>query len=109
MLSNNLSFFSICKNNISGYPPCRVFPREEIDVSKGPTRQFLRGLFFVRRGPWDSHAKKNEKFTKFSTPVVEGRLEGNVSQIFYLSPRFYLIKSRKLRCKKCLKVSSFWT
>ena len=26
--------------------------------------------------------QKNEKFTKFSTPVVEDRLEGNVSQIF---------------------------
>ena len=40
--------------------------------------------------------------TKFCTHVVEleGHLEGNVSQIFYLGLSFYFIKSRKLSYKK---------
>ena len=32
--------------------------------------------------------------------VVKSHLEGNVSQIFYLGPSFYFMKSRKLSCKK---------
>ena len=37
------------------------------------------------------------KFTKFSTHVVEGHLEGTVSQIFYFGSSFNFMKSRKLR------------
>ena len=40
------------------------------------------------------------KATKFGTPLVEGHSEGTVSQIFYLGPSFYFMKSRKLSCKK---------
>ena len=35
------------------------------------------------------------KFTKFGTHVVEGHLEGTVSQNFYLGPIFNFMKSRK--------------
>ena len=35
------------------------------------------------------------KFTKFGIPVVQGNLEGTVSQILYLGPSFYFMKSRK--------------
>ena len=30
----------------------RVLPSKKYDVSKGPSGQFLRGLFFVIRGPY---------------------------------------------------------
>ena len=35
------------------------------------------------------------KFTIFDTHVVEGHLEGTVSQFFYLGPSFNFMKSRK--------------
>ena len=35
------------------------------------------------------------KFTEFDTHVVEGHLEGTVSQILYLGPSFNFMKSRK--------------
>ena len=34
------------------------------------------------------------KITKFSTHVVKDHSEGTVSQIFYLGPGFYFMKSR---------------
>ena len=37
---------------------------------------------------------------KIGRLVVENHSEGTVSQIFYLGPRFYFMKSRKLSCKK---------
>ena len=40
------------------------------------------------------------KFTKFDTHVVEGHLEGTVSQIFFLGPGFNFMTSRKLWWKK---------
>ena len=40
------------------------------------------------------------KFTQVGTHVVEGHLEGTVSQIFYLGPRFNFMKSRELRWEK---------
>ena len=49
------------------------------------------------------------KFTKFGIPVVQGNLEGTVSQIFDLGPSFYFMKSRKLGCKDYQKVSRFLT
>ena len=49
------------------------------------------------------------KFTKFGTHVVQSNSEGTVSQIFYLGPSFYFMKSRKLGCKKYKKVSRFLT
>ena len=36
------------------------------------------------------------KSMKFGTPVVEGHLEGTVSQIFYSCPSFFFMKCRKL-------------
>ena len=39
-------------------------------------------------------------YTQLCTHVVEGHLEGNVSQIFYLGLSFYFMKSRKLSYKK---------
>ena len=39
-------------------------------------------------------------YTKFCTHVVEGHLEGTVSQICDLGLTFYFIKSRKLNYKK---------
>ena len=39
------------------------------------------------------------KLIKFVTHIVKAHLEGTVSQIFYLGPGFYFMKSRKL----CLK------
>ena len=38
--------------------------------------------------------------TRFGTYVVKYHSEGTVSQIFYLGPGFYFMKSRKLGCKK---------
>ena len=40
------------------------------------------------------------KFTKFGTHLVEGHLEGTMSQIFYLGLGFYFMMSRKLSCIK---------
>ena len=37
---------------------------------------------------------------KFCTHVVEGHLEGTVSQIFYLGLSLYFMKSRKLSYKR---------
>ena len=37
---------------------------------------------------------------KIGRLVVENHSEGTVSQILYLGPRFHLMKSRKLSCKK---------
>ena len=39
------------------------------------------------------------KFLKFGTHAVEAHLEGTVSQICYLGPSFYFMKSRKLSSK----------
>ena len=49
------------------------------------------------------------KVTKFDTHVVDNHSEGTMSQIYYLGLSFYLMKSRKLRCKKWYKVSRFLT
>ena len=46
---------------------------------------------------------------KIGTLVDEIHSEGTVSQIFYLGLSFYIMKSRKLSCKKCKKVSRFLT
>ena len=51
--------------------------------------------------------KMGAKFTKFGTPVVEGHLEGTVSQNFYLGPRFYSMISRKVSCKNVKKFPAF--
>ena len=40
------------------------------------------------------------KMFKFGTLVVNDYPEGTVSQIFYLGPSFYFMKSRKLCSKK---------
>ena len=40
------------------------------------------------------------KITKFGIHVVEDYSEGTMSQIFYLGPGFYFMKSRNLGCKK---------
>ena len=37
---------------------------------------------------------------KFGTLVVNYYSEGTVSQIFYLGPSFFFMKSRKFCCKK---------
>ena len=47
--------------------------------------------------------------TIFGTHEVDDHSEGTASQIFYLGHRFYFMKSRKLGCKKELKVSRFLT
>ena len=36
----------------------------------------------------------------FSTHIDEEQMQGSVSQIFFLGPSFYFIKSRKLNLKK---------
>ena len=40
------------------------------------------------------------KFIKFGTLLVGCHLEGTMSQIFYLGPSFYFMKSRKFSSKK---------
>ena len=50
-----------------------------------------------------------ENLIKFGTLVVGGHSEGTVSQILYLGPSFYFMKSRKLGCKKHQKASRFLT
>ena len=48
---------------------------------------------------WNISINNGANFIKFGTLVVRGHLEGTVSQIFYLGPSFYFMKSRKLGCK----------
>ena len=49
---------------------------------------------------WNISIINGARFIKCGTLVVGDHLEGAVSQIFYLGPRFYVMKSRKLCCKK---------
>ena len=48
---------------------------------------------------WIISVMDRAKFTKFGTHVVKGHSEGTVSQIFYLGPSVYFMKSRKLSSK----------
>ena len=45
---------------------------------------------------------------KIGRLIVESHSEGTASQIFYLGPSFYFMKSRKLRCKKIVKSFLFF-
>ena len=44
----------------------------------------------------DMHDIHGAKTITFGTLIVDGHLEGTVSQIFYLGPSFHFMKSRKL-------------
>ena len=56
---------------------------------------------------WTETKDISSKCLKFSIHVDEGHLEGTMSQISYLVPSFYLIKSRKLSFKKYKKFPEF--
>ena len=66
-------------------------------VSDSKFEKSFFSLYFINKDisfniPW--------KILKFEILINEGCMEGNVSQNFYLGPRFCLIKSRKLSLKK---------
>ena len=45
---------------------------------------------------------------KFHIPTENIHLEGTVSQIFDIGPRFYFMKSRKIIMKKIIKIFPFF-
>ena len=47
------------------------------------------------------------KLINFGTLVVEAHSEGNLSQIFYLGPKFYFMKSRNLVAKNSKQLPVF--
>ena len=53
-------------------------------------------IFFLN---WIFSVIYGANLTKFGTCVVEGHLEGTVSQIFYLSPSFHFMIFTKLSSK----------
>ena len=63
-------------------------------------REFKNSNFHNIFFNWIISVIYEAKFTKFWTCIVEGHSEGTVSQIVYLGPSFYFMKSRKLGCKK---------
>ena len=62
--------------------------------------EFEKMIFFLYFLASDISLDNLFKSIKFKGDVVEVPIEGTMSQIFYLGPSFYLMKSRKLSCKK---------
>ena len=83
MLSNDLNYLNVTYT-----------------VEIHPTWKFKSCNFQYIFFNWIFSVTYEAKITKFGTCVVDYNSEGTVSQILYLGPRFYFMKSRKLSCKK---------
>ena len=82
MLSNDLKYVNVTNKN------------EAHTAWKFKNCNFEK--FFLN---WIISVIDRAKFTKFGTHVVKGHSEGTVSQICYLGPSVYFMKSRKLSSK----------